>query len=119
MKEVKTQNLWTFELGTQAGINVPIWIFVAFQQNDRQDDQNLNNDNFYRLLAISAQCIIGTERYPDSGIFLNYNDDDYSQGYGQIKEAFKALVKDKIVQPCISDNDFRSSNDGNNIGYNI
>ena len=27
MKEVKTQNLWTFELGTQEGINVPIWIF--------------------------------------------------------------------------------------------
>ena len=34
MKEVNTQNLWTFELGTQEGINVPIWIFVAFQQND-------------------------------------------------------------------------------------
>ena len=25
MKEVKTQNLWTFELGTQEGIKVPIW----------------------------------------------------------------------------------------------
>ena len=35
MKEVNTQNLWTFELGTQEGINVPIWIFVAFQQSDR------------------------------------------------------------------------------------
>ena len=28
-------------------------------------------------------------------------------------------MKDKILQPYISDNDFRSSNDGNNIGYNI
>ena len=46
MKEVNTQNLWTFELGTQEGINVPIWIFVAFQQNDRQNNQNLNNDTF-------------------------------------------------------------------------
>ena len=36
MKEVNTQNLWTFELGTQEGINVPIFIFIAFQQNDRQ-----------------------------------------------------------------------------------
>ena len=35
MKEVNTQNLWTFELGTQEGINVPLWKFVAFQQNDR------------------------------------------------------------------------------------
>ena len=119
MKEVNTQNLWTFELGTQEGINVPIWIFVAFQQNDRQNDQELNNDTFYRPLVTSAQCIIGTEKYPDSGILLNYNDDDYSQGYGQIKEAFKALTKDNILQPYISGHDFRSSNGVDDIGYNI
>ena len=119
MKEVNTQSLWTFELGSQEGINVPIWIFIDFQQNDRENDQNLNNDTFYRPLVTSAQCIIGTEKYPDSGILLNYNDDNYCQGYGQIKEAFKALTKDNLLQPYISEHDFRSSNDGNNIGYNI
>ena len=79
----------------------------------------MNNDTFYRPLVTSTQCIIGTEKYPDSGILLNYNDDDYSQGYGQIKEAFKALTKDNLLQPYISDDDFRSSNNGDNIGYNI
>ena len=119
MKEVNTQNFWTFELGTQEGINIPTWVFVAFQQNDRQQDQNLNNDTFVRLPVISAQVVIGTERYPDSGILLNYDDDDCSQGYGLIKEAFKALTEDDILQPYISEDDFRSSNEGNNIGYNI
>ena len=119
MKEVNTQNFWTFELGTQEGINIPTWNFVGFQQNDRQHDQNLNNDTFVRLPVISAQVVIGTERYPDSGILLNYDDDDYSQGYGLIKEAFKALTKDDILQPYISEDDFRSSNEGNIIGYNI
>ena len=119
MKEVNTQNLWTFELGTQEGINVPIWIFVAFQQNFRRNDQDLNNDTFYRPLVTSVQCIIGTEKYPDSGILLIYNDDDYSQGYGQIEEAFKALKKDDILQPSKSEDDFRSSTDGDIIGYNI
>ena len=119
MKEVNTQNFWTFELGTQEGINIPTWIFVAFQQNDRQHDQNLNNDTFVRLPVTSAQVAIGTERYPDSGILLNYDDDDYSQGYGQIKDAFKALTKDDILLPYISEDDFRSSNEANNIGYNI
>ena len=119
MKEVNTQNFWTFELGTQEGINIPTWIFVGFQQNDRQHDQNLNNDSFVRLPVISAQVVIGTELYPDSSILLNYEDDDYSQGYGQIKEAFKALTKDNILQPYISDHDFKSSNDGNDFGYNI
>ena len=117
MKEVNTQNFWTFELGTQEGINIPTWVFVAFQQNDRQHDQNLNNDTFVRLPVISAQVVIGTERYPDTAILINYNDDDYSQGYGQ--EAFKSLTKDDILKLYISEDDFRSSNEGNNIGYNI
>ena len=106
-KEVKTQNLWTFELGTQEGINVPIWIYVCFQQNDRQHDQNLNNDTFFRLPIISAQVIIGTRKYPDGAISVNYNDDDYSQGYGQINEASEALTKDHILQPYITENDSR------------
>ena len=119
MKEVNTQNFWTFELGTQEGINIPIWNFVVFQQNDRQHNQNLINDTFVRLPVISAQAVIGTERYPDSGILLNYDDDDYSQGNGQTKEAFKTLTKDNILHPYISEDDFRSFNEGNEIGYNI
>ena len=99
MKEVNTQNFWTFELGTQEGINIPTFIFVAFQQNDRQHDQNLNNDTFVRLPVTSAQVVIGTERYPDSAILLNYEDDDSLQGYGQIKEAFRALTNDDILRP--------------------
>ena len=56
---------------------------------------------------------------PDSGILLIYGDDDYSQGYGQSKETFRALTKDIILQPYISDIEFRSSNDDNDIGYNF
>ena len=86
VKEVKTQIFWTFELGTQEGINVPIWIIVGFQQSDRQHDQNLNIDTFYRSPVTSTQCIIGKEKYPDSAIFSNYSDDDYSQRYSQSKK---------------------------------
>ena len=61
MKEVNTQNFWTFELGTQERINVPIWVYVGFQQMDRQNDQNLNNDTFYRMPVATSQGIIGTD----------------------------------------------------------
>ena len=47
---------------------------------------------------------------------INY-DDDLSQGYGVIKEAFKALTKDDNLQQFISDTDFRSANNGNDIGH--
>ena len=119
MKEVNTQNFWTFELGTLEGVNVPIWVSLASQQHDRQHDQTLNNDTFYRMPVSSCQCIIGTEKNPDSATLLTYDDYEYCQGYGQIKEACRALTKDNIPQPYISEDDFRSDNNGNNIGYNI
>ena len=46
MKEVNTQNFWTFELGTQEGIKNPIWIFTVFRKSDREHDQILKNDTF-------------------------------------------------------------------------
>ena len=46
MEEVKTQNFWNFELGTQEGINTSIWIIVRFQQRDRRDSQNLHKVTF-------------------------------------------------------------------------
>ena len=120
MKEVNNQNVWNFELGSQENINIPIWVIIGFQQQDRQDSQNLNNDIFCRLPVVSAVCFIGTEKYPDASILLNYDDDDYSQGYHQIKEAFKALTKDDILQPHISEEDFRTSNVGaDDVGYNL
>ena len=120
IKEVKNENLWKFELGSQESMNVSIWIIVGFQQKDRQDPQILNNDTFCWLPVASAQCIIGTEKYPDAGILSIYDDDDYSQGYHQTKEAFKALTKDNITKPYYSDEDFRSSNDrADDVGYNL
>ena len=120
MKEVNNQNLWNFELGRQENMNVPIWIIIGFQQQDRQDSQNLNKDSLCRLPVVSAQCVIGTEKNPDAGIILNYDDDDYSQGYRQIKEAFKALTNDDILQPYITQEDFRTSIvAANDVGYNL
>ena len=79
-------------------MNVPIWIIMMFMQRKRQDSQNLNNDAFCRPPILSAQCINGTKNYPDSAILINYDDDYYSQGYGPIKEDFRALTKDDILQ---------------------
>ena len=70
--------------------------------------------------ATSAQFRIGTEKNPDAGISLNYDDDDYSQGYGQNEDAFRALTKDNMLQPNISDHDFRSSKvRSDDFGYNL
>ena len=46
-----------------------------------------------------------------------YDDDEYSQGYGTIKEAFTALTMNDILRPFIAEHDFRSANKGDNTGY--
>ena len=86
MKEVKIQKWWAFELGTEEGINVPIWMFVGFQQRDWHDSRNLNNDTFYRLPVTSVQNVIGTEIYIDSAILLNYDDDNILKDMDETKE---------------------------------
>ena len=53
---------------------------------------------------------------------INYSDDDFSQGYGQIKEALRCPTEDAIFQPNISQQNFRSSNigeGGNEVGYSL
>ena len=86
---------------------VPIWTILGFQEIGRQNSQSLNNDTFYRPPVAIAQCVIGTDKYPHSAIFLNYDYGDCFQRYGQIKEAFKALTTEDIFNPYISDDDFR------------
>ena len=118
-KEINIQNLWNFEVGSQEIMNVLISIIVRFQQRVRQDTPDLSNDYFWWLRVTRAQCIVGTEKNPDAAILIKYID-DYSQGYAQLKEAFRGLTKDDILQLYITDDDFRSSNTWVlEIGYNI
>ena len=91
MKEVSTQNFWNFQLGTQERTNIPIWILIGLQQRDRQFSQKLNKDTFFRPQVTCALCNIGTAKYPVSAVLLNCEDDDYSQGYDQIKEGCRVL----------------------------
>ena len=45
--------------------------------------------------------------------------DNYSVGYGQINEAFRALTKDNSLQPYITDDNFGTSNvRADDVGYN-
>ena len=98
-------------------LNVPIWKVIGFKQRDRQHSRNLNNDTFCRLPVTNSQGIIRMKKYPDASIIRNYKDVDFFQGYYQIEEA---STRDDILQPFISDRDFRSSNiRADDVGCNL
>ena len=94
-------------------------ILLVFQQRDRQDSQNSKNQTFYRTPVTTAQCIIGVDKHPHSAILINYSDDDYAQIYVQNEEAFRTLTKDDMPKSYLFDVDFRSSNNIDDIGYNL
>ena len=82
---------------------------MSFQQKVGQDSIKLNNESFHRPPVPTSQCIVLTKNYTVVGSLLKYDDDDDSQGYAQIKEKFRALRKDDILNPYISDHNFRST----------
>ena len=41
MQEVKNQKIWQFQIGVEEGINIPIFITIGFQQQDRENSPNL------------------------------------------------------------------------------
>ena len=120
LEEVNNQNLLNSDLGSQKSINIPIYFITEVQQRDGQDSQILNSDTCCGLAFTSAQCKIETEKNSDVGRLLNYDDDDYSQGYGQTKGFFRALTKDDFFKPYITVDDFRSSSiKADDVGYNL
>ena len=72
---------------------------------------------FLELQYYLPNALVEDKKYLDSAFLLKYDDDDYSKGCGQIRGDPRALSKDDIFQPYISDNELRSSKIGNEIGY--
>ena len=68
------------------GMKFPITIIVGFQEKDKQNSQNLNNETICRLSVTNAQCIIETEKYPDAGIIVYFDNNDFPQGNGRNKK---------------------------------
>ena len=93
MKDVTTENIWTLELGVGDGIDIPIYVIVVFMQRYQFNQQHQNKDTFNKPSVVNAQCIIGREKIPDSGINCNHAIDKYSQTYGETVSCFRHLAK--------------------------
>ena len=97
MKDVTTENNWTFELGVEDGIDRPTYVKVGFMQTDQFNQHHQNSDTFYRPSAVNAQCYFGSENYPHPGINCNYAIEKYSQAYGQKENRLNAN-KEKLSE---------------------
>ena len=121
MKDVTNENNWSFALGVGYAFDIPMYVIVGFMQRDQFNEQHQNNDIFCKPNVVNAQCIIGSEKFPDAGIICNYAIDEYSQAYGEFFSCLRHLAKDNILKPYITQKDFITSNKypDDKLGYNL
>ena len=119
MEDVTTENNWTFELGVGDGNDIPIYVKVGFAQRDQFNQQHQNNGAICRPSVVNAQCIIGSEIFPDAGINCKYAFDKYSQAYDKIVSCFRYLAGNNILQIYITQKEFITPNNypDNKPGY--
>ena len=56
-KDVTTENIWTFELVVQIGINAFIRVIKRAMQRGQSNQQHQNNDTFCWTTVIDAQSM--------------------------------------------------------------
>ena len=70
MKDVTTENQWTFEFALRDLFDVAIHVIVRFMQRAQFNQQHQSTDTFYRPYVVMAQCVIGSDKYTEAGKFL-------------------------------------------------
>ena len=99
VKDITSENNWSFELGVGDSVDMPIYVIVGFMQRDQFNQQHQNNDTIYRPSVVKAQCIVGSEKFPDTGRNCNFAIEKFLQEKGEIVSCFRHLAEDNILQP--------------------
>ena len=106
-KPVNSNNNWSFEIGTESGTNIPIYVIVGFQTAARAGpDQTQNNAIFDRPDIIEASCNVGTVRYPDHEFQVDFNRNKYNEPFNEIIRFYKDYIKGEGA-PYITFKDFK------------
>ena len=105
---ITQNNEWTHTLGVKSGIDRPIYVIVGFKTTARRAEaQNQNGGVFDNCPVMSANVKVGTDRFPDDGINVDYTVGDYDEAYRFVKE-FKSHYLSSPHQPFITYREFKS-----------
>ena len=106
-KPVNSNNNWSFEIGTESGTDVPIYVIVEFQSAARVGpDQTQNNAIFDRPDVIEASCNVGSVKYPDNEFQVDFNRNKFNEPYKEVRRFYKDYIKGE-GPPYITFKDFK------------
>ena len=106
-KKITNIGLFTFELGIQSSQNIPSWIIIGFMADEIFDSQVHDYSTFDWLPISEAACRLGSDRYPNDYINLNYPRNNFHEAYYQLKNFFLKHAEDRIMKPFKGPNSFR------------
>ena len=99
---------WSYTMGVQSGMERPIYIIVGFKLNTRKGArQDQNGGVFDNCPVRTASCSVGTERFPENEMQLNYANCKYYDAYNNIEE-FKSQYLLSKNPPFISFDDYKT-----------
>ena len=106
-KPVNSNNNWRMEIGVESGNDVPIYVIVGFQSQDRYGpNQEQNNAVFDRLDVIEASCTVGTVRYPEHEYQVDIDTNKYNEPYNEVRRFYKGYIQGEGA-PYITFKDFK------------
>ena len=91
-----------FRNGSGKKIDIPFFVVRGFMQSEQLHQQTHNNDAFYQASVTDADCIMGTENYPNEGRKSDFEHDKVSQAYGEKFSSFRHLTMDNPLQPTFT-----------------
>ena len=84
-----TEASMTWRITTQTGIELPRHVFIAFQSNERDSNQEINNMIFDNANLRRISCNINSVQYPEREFECNFSQENrnYSRSYMSFLEA--------------------------------
>ena len=105
VKKVDAQNALFSDLGVKSGNDIQLHSSVVSRKTNTKDLAHQVRSVFVKCYVVSAKCIIGTEKYTETGMKTDNAKQSHSQAYGELVSRFRQLSKANILQPFVSQND--------------
>ena len=109
-RRVATDTIYQVDIGSAQSVNSPKYLICALQTASRLNAPNkiINISRFDNLNGRKYYAEIDGIRYPRDPVLTNYEQNDYTDQYRDLKLFFREYVGEEILNPFISYQDMKT-----------
>ena len=109
-RRVVSDTITQIDIGSAQQVSSPKYLIASHQTAARLNapDKGLNISRFDNLNVRKYFVEIDSIRYPRDGVLTNYNENDYTDQYKDLKLFYKEYVGEELLSPFVSYPDMKS-----------